>query len=125
MSPGTGKIKSPIVHSPFVPALPPIVGRPPTSTTLNTSISSCTSPARAREIAEDRVVRASASRGTCEIVGWTVNGVSSLAAERLRRREANVSRKVRSLSLPGGCRQLGKKIDVRIKRMTYSGHYPF
>lgn len=40
ISPGTGRIRSPIVHSPLVPALPPIGGLPPTSTTLKTSTSS-------------------------------------------------------------------------------------
>jgi len=48
MSPGTGNIRSPTVHSPLEPAFPPIGGLPPTSTMLKTSTSSWTKPERAR-----------------------------------------------------------------------------
>jgi hypothetical protein len=65
MSPGTGNIRSPIVHSPLEPALPPIGGLPPTSTTLNTSTSSCTSPERARA----RVRESEASSCVCRSKG--------------------------------------------------------
>jgi hypothetical protein len=62
ISPGTGRMRSPIVHSPFVPALPPIGGLPPTSTTLKTSTSSWTNPERARAIIDDKFDKASPSR---------------------------------------------------------------
>ena len=69
----TGSTRPPTVHSPFVPALPPSGGRPPTcapmihqqhnreerirtSTTLNTSTSSCTKPDLARAMVSDRAV---------------------------------------------------------------------
>jgi len=75
MSPGTGKIKSPIVHSPFVPALQPMGGRPPTSTTLKTSTSSCTRPARALEFAAETFDSRSTSRGAGEEVVYVPIGV--------------------------------------------------
>lgn len=62
ISPGTGRMRSPMVHSPFVPAFPPIGGRPPTSTTLNTSTNSCTNPDRAREIVIDKALSSCVSR---------------------------------------------------------------
>ena len=62
ISPGTGRIRSPIIHSPLVPALPPMGGLPPTSTTLKTSTSSGTSPERARAIVKDKVDEISPSR---------------------------------------------------------------
>ena len=62
ISPGTGRMRSPIVHSPFVPALPPIGGLPPTSTTLKTSTSSWTNPERARAIVDDKFDKDSLSR---------------------------------------------------------------
>jgi len=62
ISPGTGRIRSPIVHSPFVPAFPPMGGLPPTSTTLKTSTSSWTNPERARAIIVDKFDKASPSR---------------------------------------------------------------
>ena len=55
ISPGTGNTRSPMVHSPLVPALPPMGGLPPTSTTLKTSTSSWTRPDLARERATERL----------------------------------------------------------------------
>jgi hypothetical protein len=101
MSPGTGSIRSPIVHSPFVPALPPMGGRPPTSTTWNTSTSSCTRPERARAIAVERLNRASLSReggGGDDVLLGMLEDMCSFAAEMLRLRDASVSRRIRSLS---------------------------
>ena len=62
ISPGTGKVKVPMVHSPFVPGFPPIGGLPPTSTTLNTSTSSCTSPDRALDMVNERAFSSCFSR---------------------------------------------------------------
>lgn len=76
-------------------------GRPPTSTTLKTSTSSCTRPARALETAAETFDSCSTSRGFGKDVGYKINGVWSFAADRLRLRDARVSRKVlmRSLSV--------------------------
>jgi hypothetical protein len=109
MSPGTGSIRSPIVHSPFVPALPPMGGRPPTSTTWNTSTSSCTRPERARAMAVERWNRASVSReggGGDDVLLGMLDDMCSFAAEMLRLRDASVSRRARSLSRSCGTSEI-------------------
>lgn len=81
-------------------------GLPPTSTTLNTSTSSWTSPERARAIAADMLKRASASRLGGNVCGkvtveWMLEGLDdvwSFAADSVRRLDASVSRSVRSRS---------------------------
>lgn len=111
ISPGTGRIRSPMVHSPFVPALPPIGGRPPTSTTWKTSTSSWTSPERAR---------ASAAESACNsCVSFAVNvsnggAGTRRAAERVRRRAARDSRSWRNRSRSESKKK--KKGGGRVKR---------
>jgi hypothetical protein len=99
ISPGTGKTRSPIVHSPLVPAFPPIGGRPPTSTILNTSTSSETRPLRARAIVSARAFSWVTSR---VMRGSRGAGGRSLAWERVRRRVARFSRKARRRCLATG-----------------------
>lgn len=92
MSPGTGRTRSPMVHSPLVPALPPIGGRPPTSTILNTSTSSETRPLRARAIVSARALSWTVSR---VIRGSRGKGGRRFAWESVLRRVARLSRRVR------------------------------
>lgn len=111
MSPGTGRIKSPMVHSPLVPALPPMGGRPPTSTTLNTSTSSWTSTARALAILIVRLP------GTCVSLGMG----TSLAALSVCRRVAIVSRNIlrRSLSMAESMRQIRRRKGNKLLSLSF------
>jgi hypothetical protein len=115
ISPGTGKTRSPIVHSPFVPALPPIGGRPPTSTILNTSTSSETSPLRACAMLSARAFNWATSP---EMKVSRGGGGRSLAWERVRRRVARFSRKARMRCLATG-KFRAWSARVRINRRRY------
>ena len=88
-----------MVHSPLVPALPPIGGRPPTSTILNTSTSSETRPLRACAIVSARAFNWATSP---EIKVSRGTGGRSFAWERVRRRVARFSRKARTRCLATG-----------------------
>lgn len=122
MSPGTGRIKSPIFHSPLVPALLPMGGRPPTWTILKTSTSSCTRPERARAIVADKQANSWASLDASPRAWEGEEGDWSFTAERVLRRNASVSRIPRRRS-----RSVQNEINhiecVRVETTNFC-HYP-